>query len=194
MGQIVFRQSAGHGIAANVSNEEWCAIINDRAAAAKGVSRPSPQPAELTVWGLYLGGAREASDSEALENLRISAIVNAASGVCLGTPRGGVPQEDLRVLKLDADDTEEYPLLRNHLHEFDEFLSEAKQSGFKVLVHCYAGMNRSAALCVAYLMQRERLTLVDSVDLLLRKRGYVLQNKGFVKQLVELGRSELLLQ
>eukprot|EP00441_Pelagodinium_beii_P040047 CAMPEP_0197627160 /NCGR_PEP_ID=MMETSP1338-20131121/5846_1 /TAXON_ID=43686 ORGANISM="Pelagodinium beii, Strain RCC1491" /NCGR_SAMPLE_ID=MMETSP1338 /ASSEMBLY_ACC=CAM_ASM_000754 /LENGTH=172 /DNA_ID=CAMNT_0043197801 /DNA_START=80 /DNA_END=594 /DNA_ORIENTATION=- len=162
------------------SKENFIQDVEYRVLALADSTRPSPQPAKLRDWGLYLGGLTEATDLSLLERLRINAVVNAASSVCIHTPRGGVPSEELRVLKLDADDQPDYPLLRNHFAQFQDFISEAKREGCQVLVHCQAGLNRSAALCAAYLIRVERLTLLGAVDLLLARRGYVLTNQGFV--------------
>merc|ERR1712151_813914 len=119
-----------------------------------------------------------ATDFDRLEVLEIIAVVNAASGTCCHTPREG-----LEILNVDADDIEGYPLLENHLCEFEQFISLAKERSAKVLVHCYAGINRSAALCMAYLLRHERMCFSQALDILLKRRGYVLGNKGFVDQL-----------
>ena len=49
-------------------------------------------------------------------------------------------------------------------------------------MHCHEGKNRSAALCVAYLMVEHRMRLVEAVEHVWRRRPIVLSNESFVKQ------------
>merc|ERR1712194_157066 len=70
----------------------------------------------------------------------------------------------------------------------EAFVEEFREQGKNVLVHCHAGVNRSTTLCVAYLMHRHRMPLLDIVRSVVRKRGMVLSNAVFVEQLVRLAR------
>lgn len=58
----------------------------------------------------------------------------------------------------------------------------------KVLVHCARGVSRSATLALAYLMIKERLTLVEAVEAVRRHRN-ILPNVGFLNQLCVLDSS-----
>ena len=44
----------------------------------------------------------------------------------------------------------------------DAFIAAARERGGAVLVHCYAGQSRSAALVIAHLMSSPRLSLMDA--------------------------------
>mmetsp|Transcript_31935 Transcript_31935/g.99352 ORF Transcript_31935/g.99352 Transcript_31935/m.99352 type:complete len:208 (+) Transcript_31935:40-663(+) len=151
-------------------------------------ARPGPQPAQLTDWGLFLGGMEEATDVSRLAELGISATLNVAPSMCgsLTELYGGT----LECKEIDAEDDEEYPILDLHLDAAVRFLKGIREQGRRVLVHCYAGMNRSATLCAAYLVSVERLPLTQAVRVLRERRGAVLQNRAFTRQLVRLARSE----
>ena len=127
-----------------------------------------------------------------MQDLGIGAIVNTASSMCIYTPRGALPTSEMHLLHIDADDSD-YPLLQRHFHDFNEFVSEAKAKSWKTLVHCQAGMNRSAGLCAAYLIHSERMNLMEAIKLMVERRGLVLTNPSFVKQLVRLAYTEKLL-
>ena len=71
-----------------------------------------------------------------------------------------------------------------------EFLEQQREHLRPCLLHCFAGMNRSVALAVAYLLLKERMTLRSAVRLLAERRGWVLSNDGFMHQLVRLARDE----
>mmetsp|Transcript_53134 Transcript_53134/g.99867 ORF Transcript_53134/g.99867 Transcript_53134/m.99867 type:complete len:119 (+) Transcript_53134:3-359(+) len=113
-----------------------------------------------------------------------------ACAVCRYTPRGGVPEHELEVLEVDAEDSENYPLIDRHWPTVQKFLLNQRKRERKVLVHCYAGMNRSTTMCVAFLMCYENLMLLEAVSLCARRRGLVLTNTGFVRQLVRLAHKE----
>ncbi|KAF4113733.1 hypothetical protein G5714_006278 [Onychostoma macrolepis] len=55
----------------------------------------------------------------------------------------------------------------------------------RVLLHCNAGVSRSATLCLAYLMKHRRLTLAEAHALLKSLRPIVRPNSGFWRQLIE---------
>lgn len=55
----------------------------------------------------------------------------------------------------------------------------------KLLVHCVMGRSRSATLFLAYLMICERMTVVDAIEHV-KKRRRIIPNWGFLKQLREL--------
>lgn len=69
-----------------------------------------------------------------------------------------------------------------------ETMSSLRSSAGKVLVHCARGISRSAALTLAYLMLREKLTLVEAVEAVRRHRN-ILPNIGFLNQLCHLDTS-----
>ena len=54
-----------------------------------------------------------------------------------------------------------------------------------VLVHCWAGVNRSASVAVAYLMMKTQMSLVDAVRAAMNTRGTVLTNYSFRLLLVQ---------
>ncbi|KAG8227633.1 hypothetical protein J437_LFUL008710 [Ladona fulva] len=69
-----------------------------------------------------------------------------------------------------------YGLLLNHLNGHQKIVVP--------LVHCVAGVSRSAALCLAYLMKYERMSLRKAFVHLRSKRPSVRPNTGFFQQLI----------
>ena len=53
----------------------------------------------------------------------------------------------------------------------------------KVLVHCYAGLSRSATIVVAYIMWKNQLDFLEAIKLVEQIRPNINPNFGFVKQL-----------
>ena len=54
-----------------------------------------------------------------------------------------------------------------------------------VLVHCNAGVSRSAAVVIAYLMYIKSWTYLEAFDFLKTKRPCIKPNDGFIKQLLK---------
>ncbi|KNH06486.1 protein phosphatase [Perkinsela sp. CCAP 1560/4] len=67
--------------------------------------------------------------------------------------------------RIECVDEEDYPILQLDYDFFADLVDEilAASSESKVLVHCVAGMNRSACLCVAYLVDRHGLDIRHAI-------------------------------
>ena len=64
-------------------------------------------------------------------------------------------------------------------------IHQVHKSGGKTLVHCVAGVSRSASLCMAYLMKYQRMTLDQAYYHTKKRRPVIHPNQGFWKQLIE---------
>ena len=65
------------------------------------------------------------------------------------------------------------------------FADNARDNGGKVLVHCHAGISRSATVCIAYLMYKNNFTLEQAFDHVRSRRGVISPNLNFMQQLQE---------
>ncbi|KAH6832562.1 dual specificity protein phosphatase-like protein [Perilla frutescens var. hirtella] len=63
-----------------------------------------------------------------------------------------------------------------------DFIEDSRKEG-SVLVHCFAGVSRSAAIITAYLMKSEQLSLEDAIESLKQSCESVCPNDGFLEQL-----------
>lgn len=68
------------------------------------------------------------------------------------------------------------------------FVLQVRCSGGKTLVHCVAGVSRSASLCLAYLIKHERMPLRKAFAHLRSRRPSIRPNTGFFTQLIEFER------
>ncbi len=138
-------------------------------------------PAELLPH-LLLGDASAAMDTELLNAMGISAIVNCASGAVL-TNRDYY-DASFEYIEFEAEDHPDYDLLALHFDSTREFLDDCYHTNRKALVHCAAGINRSATLCVAYYMVFGGVDLLAAVAHCFQKRPIILCNESFINQLV----------
>eukprot|EP00490_Sorites_sp_Unknown_P005440 CAMPEP_0114643062 /NCGR_PEP_ID=MMETSP0191-20121206/3169_1 /TAXON_ID=126664 /ORGANISM="Sorites sp." /LENGTH=268 /DNA_ID=CAMNT_0001855303 /DNA_START=45 /DNA_END=848 /DNA_ORIENTATION=+ len=74
--------------------------------------------------------------------------------------------------------------MQGHRQEILDFLTECRQHGRKVLVHCIMGVNRAAWATVAFLSGSMGMSLKAAIQLAAEKRGCVLSNPSFLDQLI----------
>ena len=96
-------------------------------------------------------------------------------------------------MEIDADDIPGYPILMLHYRQARSFFDEARSAGGRALVHCELGVNRSATLAVAYLVESEQVPLTQAVRQVRIERPNVLLNDGFRRQLVRFAAERQLL-
>ncbi|XP_013399808.1 dual specificity protein phosphatase 14 [Lingula anatina] len=64
-------------------------------------------------------------------------------------------------------------------------IKSVQSKGGKTLVHCIAGVSRSATICIAYMMKHYKMSLRDAFSHVKAKRPFIRPNVGFWKQLIE---------
>lgn len=72
-----------------------------------------------------------------------------------------------------------------HFDPVADKINGVKQRGYKTLVHCVAGVSRSATLCIAYLVKYENMALRDAYYCVKQARPIIRPNQGFWVQLIE---------
>lgn len=67
-----------------------------------------------------------------------------------------------------------------------KFIHESQKKGKNILIHCAAGISRSASFVLAYLIFEKKLTYSEAIFFLKKKRNIIFPNEGFQKQLMSL--------
>ena len=135
------------------------------------------------VEGIWLGNGTDAMDSDVLMRHCIDSIVNCAEKQTLTCAK--FYPYGWNYLGIACDDDANYDILGRHREEFMSFMDKCIGEKKKVLVHCAAGINRSATLLIAYLVERRNMCLKDAISLCFEKRPIILTNKSFVLSLIE---------
>jgi len=66
-----------------------------------------------------------------------------------------------------------------------EFIKTAKQQQQPILIHCMAGVSRSATITIAYFMHQHKMSLKDAAAFVFKKRPIVFPNVGFIQHLMD---------
>lgn len=123
----------------------------------------------------YISNINVAMNAQTLSEHGITHIVNASAS------KNWFPLK-YQYCKIDifdwpgADIQQHFPLT-------NQFIQQGLQSGGKVLVHCHAGVSRSATLVLAYLLEHHELSLQNALKLLKTARECICPNHGFLRQL-----------
>ena len=137
---------------------------------------------------LYLGSFGAATEVDELSKRKIFGILNCA-GKRLKFPRNKKPYtKDFVRYSFDASDTDNYKIIDKHSKESFEFIEKCYQNNTKILVHCIAGVNRSATIVTAYLIFKGE-TLFNAVNIVASARPWVLLNQSFNLQLIRYAKS-----
>uniref|UniRef100_A0A1A8NK99 Dual specificity phosphatase 21 n=1 Tax=Nothobranchius rachovii TaxID=451742 RepID=A0A1A8NK99_9TELE len=128
---------------------------------------------------LYLSNRKAANDSSQLTGSGITCIINATE-----TKRSCPLPPGVEYVHIPVSDSPLSPL-RDHFSEVADKIQVTTESGGRVLVHCNAGVSRSVALCIAYLMKHRGVTLLEAHGWVRSCRPIARPNSGFWKQLVQ---------
>jgi len=137
-------------------------------------------PASCVLPFLYLGNQHDAADLNTLRSLGVTRVLNVTSHLPGYHEACGITYK-----QLPASDSG-HQNLKQYFEEAFDFIEEARNSGASVLVHCQAGVSRSATIAIAYIMKHKLLTMVEAYKLVKNARPIISPNLNFMGQLLEL--------
>ncbi|XP_072341445.1 dual specificity protein phosphatase 16 [Scyliorhinus torazame] len=128
---------------------------------------------------LYLGCQRDVLNRELMQQIDIGYVLNA-SNTC--------PKPDFipvsHFLRVPVNDSFCEKILP-WLDKSVDFIEKAKASNGCVLVHCLAGISRSATIAIAYIMKRMDMSLDEAYRFVKEKRPTISPNFNFLGQLLD---------
>mmetsp|Transcript_15574 Transcript_15574/g.31093 ORF Transcript_15574/g.31093 Transcript_15574/m.31093 type:complete len:267 (+) Transcript_15574:178-978(+) len=146
--------------------------------------------------GVYLGSALSVQNVEKLQYLGITAVLNMAGTRALKEETiNEFVKMGIAFKQINADDEPFFPVLENHWQEAYDFIQSSVANGNgKCVVHCVAGINRSAVIVAAYYMITTQTPLLDTIKHIRSQRGNMaVTNEGFQQQIVAMARLNNLL-
>jgi protein-tyrosine phosphatase len=126
----------------------------------------STRATEIRSW-LFLGGEASSRNLDYLISKKITHIINAADDV----PNAFPHHEQFHYLNLNLKDgAESKGISRKQFTHVFNFVDNALSNNGICFVHCRAGVNRSAAVVCAILMERYHLTYFEALSEVSSKR------------------------
>lgn len=124
-----------------------------------------------------IGSADAAMDKELLTKYGVTHILTVAPLKDYKPPLSNTRHMCLNILDLPQTELSDY-----YMQAFT-FIEECISSNGKVLIHCNAGVSRSAAILIAYLMKTQTLSYDAAWSIVKEKRPNINPNIGFIFQL-----------
>jgi len=127
---------------------------------------PPCENANEIVPRLWLGNAKAAHDTAFLKEKGITTVFNCSKDISFHSSAK-------RCYRIPVDDNLQQEEIRNlELWSFEivSKLSQEYKQGKPVLVHCAAGMQRSAAVVAMFLVATMKLTTEDAIEYIRKKR------------------------
>ena len=148
-----------------------------------------PIPPQQNVWAiteilpnfLYLGNVDGAADIENLKRLGIKYVLNMTSeskSSCDYDPKS------FNCMRISIDDSPDVNI-SDYFQKAHKFIDMAKADNVGVLVHCYAGVSRSASVVISYLMKTQGWSLNKTLAYVKKLRPIVDPNIGFIACLTQ---------
>ncbi|XP_071531687.1 uncharacterized protein [Panulirus ornatus] len=131
---------------------------------------------------LYLGSQHDANNRQLLSDYNILYELN----VSVSCPKPDFVQES-HFMRIPVNDNFNEKLLP-YFNDAFNFIDKVRESGGCVLVHCLAGISRSATVAIAYVMKHLSLPFDEAYMYVKTRRPTISPNINFVGQLAELDR------
>eukprot|EP00198_Chlamydomonas_reinhardtii_P011653 XP_001700990.1 MAP kinase phosphatase 5 [Chlamydomonas reinhardtii] len=137
-------------------------------------------PSQILPGQLYLGDWEHAADNERLAEMGIRRILTIHNH-----PENLRPPAGIKHLRQQLPDIEDADISAYFSEAFD-FIDEGRERKQPVLVHCGAGVSRSATLVMMYLMRRNSWSAARARGYVVERRSVVCINDGFYMTLCAL--------
>jgi len=147
---------------------------------------PAPtQILEDDGWKLFLSSESIADDPSQVEKFNIKAIITVRFNPCELTKKG--EEFNIRFFHIPINDRNDVNI-KEYFENAVKFINDARDEKLSVLVHCHAGISRSATIILAYLMINEKISLGEAFKYVQSKRQIISPNLNFMGQLMALNR------
>jgi len=126
--------------------------------------------------GFWISGVTGASDREKLKSANISHVLTMGSNMPPPFPK------HFQYLCCDILDEERVDL-RPFVRDCMRYITDGRETGTGVLIHCEGGISRSGSIAVAFAMSELSLDRTGALKIVQRARSFVRPNSAFWEQL-----------
>lgn len=129
---------------------------------------------------LFLGNIWDANSLQFIREKNIDAIICVAKDATFLTEIFVAST----IHRYDIEDTLYYDI-SIHFEDITDLIHEYIRKDKTVLVHCMAGISRSATITIAYLMKFKNMTLKEAIIFVKERRPIICPNRNFVFKLAD---------
>lgn len=144
-------------------------------------TKPDMHPACIIENWLYLG-SQDACDLDIIKKFNITYLLSVGIESPPIQNFNGFIKDSLFVQCLDLPETQFKPILNTAI----DFIEMVKHNNGILLIHCNAGVSRSASIVIGYLIKNHNYNFQNAYEFVKSKRECIRPNDGFLKQLKNL--------
>jgi tetratricopeptide (TPR) repeat protein len=137
------------------------------------------RPIQQVCDGVFIGSHAAARDLAQLKEYRITHIINASDEIPCYHLNCGIIYHHEHLTDVKESDL----IMSGCLQRCIDFITGAISQNGRVLVHCNAGVSRSGAIVVGYLMSTQHLSYEQALAQARKAREWIKPNIGFETQL-----------
>ncbi len=123
----------------------------------------------LIIPNLFLGNISASQDLDFIKKNKIKVIINCSKSI----KDSFSDIKDIIYYRIPVNDSlqdEDIELMKDYLPKFVKIIDDNLKNNIPILVHCYAGRQRSAILVAAYLIFKFKYSIPDAYQFILSKR------------------------
>ncbi|XP_030073542.1 dual specificity protein phosphatase 18 [Microcaecilia unicolor] len=150
--------------------------IMDRATSTL-IKNPTLSGLSQVTDGLYISNAFAANNGASLSAKQIACVITVSK------EKLNCTSPTVEYVQVPVSDSP-HACLSDSFDSMTDKIHSVKMQGGRTLLHCDAGISRSATLCLAYLMKYDSMSLLEAHVWLKSCRPIIRPNTGFWKQLI----------
>ncbi len=135
-------------------------------------------PSRITSF-MFLGDSKDSKNHKFIDDNGITHILN----VTKDEPNWFEDEGRIKYMRISILDTVNQNIA-THFDTAHEFIERARLSGGKILIHCYAGISRSATIVISYLIKTRHLNAETAYQMVKIRRPIVSPNISFYSTLI----------
>jgi protein-tyrosine phosphatase len=131
--------------------------------------------ADLVINNMWLGNKSSSQDRDFLNSNQINLVVNCTRDITIPEWYEHDNINHIRLPIYDWDSENDNNILKNEIMNIINTMDTYKKNNKNILVHCFAGMQRSATVIACYLMYYYKFRPEHAIFYIRNKRGIAFQ-------------------
>ena len=161
--------------------QDHMTAVDQIMAGRAGVTPLFDIPTEIIEGQIFLGPHHSSVSDEYFDSANIKQILVC----CTHLQQYHNRNNKYRYHRIPIHDSVAEELSPTFLKNACDFIDQGIAQNAATLIHCHAGVSRSASITIAWLMRSKRWTFDQAYDYVKQRRKIICPNSGFIRQLKE---------